>query len=206
MSRPRRRNHGFTLIELLITIAVIGILLGVVMPDGRVNLHDKLASAAAVVQTDLAYGRSLAVANNSTYRITFDTRANRYVLEHAGANPALDVLPASPFRSLGDPPKQHIVELADLLHMGDGVRLVAVATSDVSLEPAEDLEFGPLGETTRSEETILWLAAGRGADTRYIQLSVNPVTGLATVGEFSTVGPPNWLIEGGAEEAAPGGG
>jgi hypothetical protein len=57
------------------------------------------------------------------------------------------------------------------------------------------VEFGPLGETTRTEYTFVWLSAGRGAAKRYIFLYVNPVTGLTTIGSYSGYGPPTWAIE-----------
>ena len=41
-----------------------------------------------------------------------------------------------------------------------------------------DLEFNPLGETARSAETQIWLAAGAGAAKRYLLIRVSPVTGL----------------------------
>ncbi len=79
-------------------IVVMGILVGLVLPNSNPSLLDQLRSAAQILRTDLAYGQSLAVANNSTYRFTFDTQNNRYVLSHSGANAALDKLPDSPFR------------------------------------------------------------------------------------------------------------
>jgi hypothetical protein len=80
--------------------------------------------------------------------------------------------------------------LAELPRVGRIVRLAAAAESGSSLQRAGDVEFGPLGETTRSAWTLVWLAAGSGEYTRYVNLSVNPVTGLAAVGACSRMGPP----------------
>lgn len=187
------RSSGFSLIELLIVMAVMGILVGLVLPRSDPSLHEQLRSAAQIMAADLAYGRSLAVTNNSRYRFTFDTTGNRYILEHSGADASLDTLPDTPFRSPDDPPNRKIVALEELPHLGATVRIVEVAAQDILQEtpqPVGDLEFGPLGGTSRAEQTTIWLAAGTGSATRYLQLDVNPVTGLTTVGAYSGDGPP----------------
>lgn len=189
MLRHRRQPAGFTLIELLIVVAVMGILAGLILPRSDPSLHEQLRSAAQIVAADLAYGRSLAVTNNSKYRITFDVEANRYILEHSGPDPALDTLPESLYRSPNDPPDQQIVAFEELPYLGSGVRIAGVAEGN-GTQPAADVEFGPMGETTCGQETIVWLAAGKGSAPRYVELHVNPVTGLTTVEPYSGTGPP----------------
>jgi hypothetical protein len=153
-------------------------------------VHDQLQSVARVLAGDIAYGRSLAVANSSNYRFTFETIENRYILRHSGANGALNVLPESPFRSPSDPPDQYIVDLAGLPRLGGhNVRLLTVTGVNQAIINTADLEFGPLGETTRSQETLVWLAGGRATDTRYLAVHVNPVTGLTSIGQFTSLAP-----------------
>ncbi len=191
MPRCHRPIAGFSLIELLIVIAVLAVLVGLVLPSSNPTLHDQLRSAAGILRGDLGYGCSLAVANNSTYRITFDVNNNRYLLEHSNDDLAfadLDTLPDSPFREPDDPPTQHIVDLDELPRLGPSARLVA-ATAGSPPEPVVDVEFDSLGQTTRTAPTTIWLAAGYGAETRYIWISVNPVTGLAQIGDYSSTGP-----------------
>lgn len=191
----RRPTAGLTLIELLIVVAVMGILAGLVLPSSNPSLHDQLRSAAQILAGDLAYGRSLAVTHNSRYQFTFDPSGNRYILEHSGPNAALDTLPVSPFRAPGDPPDQQIVDFQELPHLGPTVRIAGVGVNRSPWVSVGNLEFGPLGETTRPRETVIWLAAGTGSGTRYITLHVNPVTGLTTVGSYTANGPPSLQAE-----------
>jgi type II secretory pathway pseudopilin PulG len=183
------------LLELLLVVAIVGILAAIVLPSAQPAIYDQLRSTAQIVATDLAYARSLAMANNSNYRLTFDLSGNRYVLAHSGTNPALTQLPQSPFSSPGDSPNQHVVSLGELPHVGPTVRLAAAATCGTSVQPVSDVEFGPLGQTTRADPTKIWLTAGGGDDKRYIALEVNPVTGLVQIGGYSSVGPPTGVTE-----------
>lgn len=189
MSCRRNPCDAFALIEVLIVIALMGILAGLVLPSSNPTIHDQLRSTAQIVATDLAYARSLAVTYGSTYTIAFDPATNRYTLTHSGADPSLNVLPSSPFRNPDDLPDKHIVDLDELPRIGTPVKIVAVGPGDVAAGTAGVVEFGPLGETTSTAVTVIWLSAAEGTARRYITLSVNPVTGLATIGPFSGAGP-----------------
>lgn len=189
MSLNRLPTAGFSLLELLLVLAIVGILVAIVLPSSQPAVHDQLRSTSRIVATDLAYARSLALANNSSYRVTFDLDNNRYVLKHSGSNSALNTLPKTPFSASGDTADQHIVDLDDLPHAGPTVWLAAVATTGASVQSVSDLEFGPLGQTTRADPTTIWLMAGSGDSTKYMTLTVNPVTGITDFGAFSNTGP-----------------
>jgi prepilin-type N-terminal cleavage/methylation domain-containing protein len=193
---PRRRcPSGFSLVELLIVITVMGIVAALAMPSVNPGTHERLQGAAQVIAGDLAYARGLAVANNSSYRFTFDTKNNRYTLAHSGVNAAFNVLPPSPFHSSADSPTQDIFDLNTLPSLGGGAQLCADGTAGSSPAPVTTLEFGPLGQTTATDPTAIWLTAGVGTVARYISVSVNPVTGLATVGVFQGNGPPSAIVQ-----------
>jgi prepilin-type N-terminal cleavage/methylation domain-containing protein len=195
MRFPSRALSGFTLLELLLVIAIVGTLVGVLLPSSQPAVHEQLRSTARIVATDLAYARSLAVSNNDAYKIAFDLDANRYVLTHSGVNAALNQLPKSPFSSPGDPPDRHIVDLDDLPHVGPTVRLAAAATTGATTRSVGDVEFGVLGQTSRSDPTTIWLMAGSGDEKRYVALVVSPITGLTEIGDCSKSGPPSGITQ-----------
>ncbi len=175
---------------MLLVVAILGILVGLLLPDASATLPDRLRAAARLLAGDLAYARSLAVANNSRYRVRFEPKANRYVLEHSGPNAALDQLPPSPFRNPDDPDDQQIVDFDLLPQIGQRVRLLGAVVGSGAIQRVDDVEFDALGQTTRSAATVVWLCVGEGADRRYITIEVNPATGLATRGELTTNGLP----------------
>ena len=185
----RIARRGFSLVELLIVVSIMGIFAGIVLTSIDPGIQDKLQGAAQVVAADLAYARDLAVGGGSTYKISFDVKNERYVLEHTGSNAALDTLPDTPFRDPSDPADKQTTDLWSLGSDIDSVELYAVVDLTPSPETVTDLEFGPLGETSRSYETQIWLAAGQDDARRYVSISTNPVTGLASVGELQATAP-----------------
>jgi prepilin-type N-terminal cleavage/methylation domain-containing protein len=176
------RRRGLTLIELLLTIAVLGILAAILIPQLSGDLPERLNAGAQVISADLDYARSLAVANNTSYRITFDPANNRYYLRHSGTNPQFNTLPRSPFRQSDDPADQQTTKLGTLPLPEPGVRLVAVVEVQGSAQSTASLEFTPLGGTTSTYPTVVWVGCGTGTLARYISVAVDPITGLVTIG------------------------
>src|SRR5687767_2609849 len=78
---PRYRagltRAGLTLVEMLLTIAVLAILAAVLIPQISSDIPERLDAGAQVVASDLDYARSLAVANDSKYRVAFEPLSNR---------------------------------------------------------------------------------------------------------------------------------
>jgi prepilin-type N-terminal cleavage/methylation domain-containing protein len=186
-TRPAAR--GLTLVELLIAIVVVSIVAAMLMPQLGRQIPDQLTAVAEIVAADLEYARSLAVVNNSTYRVEFSVADNRYILRHSGANTLLHVLPASPFRQNDDAPDEQTTDLADLPLSHPVVRLAQVASGSGTVTAVSDVEFTAVGGTTRTSITTVWLACGEGAESRYIPVAINPVTGLIEVGELSKAMP-----------------
>jgi hypothetical protein len=175
---------------LLIVLAIVGTVVALVLPSSDSHIRDQLDAAGRVIISELDYTRELAVSNNSQYRVTFDFDGHRFVLEHSGTDTTLDALPPSPFRSPQDPPDQHVVELNRLAGIRVPTRLFTAYASATPIQYVGDVEYGPLGETTRPDETVIWLAAGAGSARRYLSLEINPVTGEASMGSLQDTAPP----------------
>ena len=203
MKRFRQRTAAFTLVEMLIVIVLVGIIAGAVVPDANPSISSQLENAARTLAADIDYCRSLAVANNSNYRLRFEINNNRYILEHSGPNAALDVLPPSPFFSPGSSPAQQILDFDEQPVLATGVDLWGVHAQAAVPEIVDDLEFGPLGETTRPEATTIYLAAGSGANRLYLPVRVNPVTGLTWVDDLSALPPPSAVTQSEAVSIGP---
>ncbi len=173
-----------TLIEVLLVVALMAILAGLAIPNANPSLMEQLRSSANIVAADLAYARSQSVSYGSDFRVTFSTDVGEYEIEHVGANPALDDVLKNPFDDDPANTGRYLVVLADLPSLGPQVRFAAVSTVDADGVPqasVADVTFGPMGETTRSRNTRIWLAVGSGPSRRTITVHVNSVTGLATV-------------------------
>ena len=173
---------ALTLIELLLTIAVLGILAAILIPQLSGDLPERLTAAAQVVSTDLDYARALAVANNTSYAITFDPTNNLYYLRHTGTNPQFNILPASPYRQTSDPPDQQTTKLSQLPLPEPGVQLAVAAQMAGAGQSTATLEFNSLGGTTSAYQTVIWLSCGGGLIKRYVSVQVDPVTGMVTIG------------------------
>lgn len=174
-----RARRGLSLVELIVVVLILAILATFAIPSVGSNVPDKLDAAAEVVVCDMELARSLAVSNSSTYRVTFDLTNYTYALKHVGTNSALDVLPASPFHHASDGGKTLTAELDDLPALDGGVQLISALINQSPPVEVADVEFDRLGSTNRSEQTVLWLAAGMGDDRRYLSIVIDPTTGLA---------------------------
>jgi len=170
----------------------MAILAGAVMTTFDPSLQEQLLGTAQVVVADIDYARNLAVTNNSRYKLTFEPSQNRYYLEHSGTNPSLDALPASAFRLASDPATRQTTDLAALpTGTADLELLLAVQQDEAGtlLKEVNDAEFTPLGGTSRTQPTVIWLAAGVGDARRYISIRIDAVTGLASIGPLATLAP-----------------
>jgi prepilin-type N-terminal cleavage/methylation domain-containing protein len=183
------RRTGLTLIEMLMVVSIIGILAGTAIISMSPAGNSQIRAVAEIVAEDLSYVRSLAVTYNSQYLLTFDAAGNRYVLRHSGSNAALNTLPTGARVTYSTNAAQQVFDFDDMPALADGVRLMGVRTGGTTPTTVTTLEFGPLGQTTQSEATIIWLTIGRGDGLRFISITVDPVSGLTTIGDVQGTAP-----------------
>jgi len=82
------RQRGFTLVEACVTLAIAAIVVGAAAPSFKRAIERRhVEGAAAQLETDVQFARSLAVSRNQGIRISFQATANSscYVLHHGAA-------------------------------------------------------------------------------------------------------------------------
>ena len=178
-------RRAFSLVEVLIAVAILGIMAAAAIPYFSSNVPQQMQMAADILANDLVYARGLAVANNSSYRLTFNLASSNstYVLQHSGTNPALNKLPPSPFHTFNAARTQQTADFTKQPMLYCTVVIAAVQMSPAAPSSVTDLEFGPLGNTTRSEVTLIWLSSTATGTRLFIPITVNPITGIVDVGE-----------------------
>lgn len=183
------RRAGYSLLELLIVVTIVGILAAAAIVGGTPAANSQLRAAAEIVAEDIAYVRSLAVTYNSKYALTFDAAGNRYVLRHSGTDAALNSLPTGARVKYTSNAAELAFDLDDLPSLSGEVRLLGARTAGTTPTTVTTLEFGPLGQTTESAATVVWLLVGRGDGLRYISVTVDPISGLTTIGDVQGTPP-----------------
>jgi prepilin-type N-terminal cleavage/methylation domain-containing protein len=184
-----RRSPAFTLIEVLIVISLMGILAATIIPNVNPSMREELYAAAEVIEADLAWARTLAVTNNSTYRVTFSTTLHQYDIQHSGSRTALNTLPVTPFTPAASTATKYLVQLTSLTEVSLPIELAGVQTLGSSVQNVTTLEFNSLGATTSTADTKIWIATGNSPERRYLGVRVNHATGLTWVEDFQSTLP-----------------
>jgi len=173
----------------MIAIAVMAIMARAAIPLFQPNVGVQLEGTAQVLSSDFARVRDLAIANNSSYRLTFDLSQNQYHLEHTGTNAALATLPTTIYRNPSNTATRQYVTLDDLPHLGASPKLHAIVAAGTSPTNITTVEFDGLGSTVQAAESQIWLTTGSGDGVRYVCIRIDPVTGLARVDDIAGIYP-----------------
>lgn len=186
MTRPARsglRKRGITLVEIVMVVVVMSIAAGLVMISTESFGPQYLQEAAAVLSGDLMLARDAAFTSGADYTVTFDLVQNAYSVAYSGSGspPPLE-------RPLSNgSPGSFTVSLAGLHPGGSSgapVTLYRVRTA-VSQQDVGTVVFNSRGSTgpARSEDTLIWLARQSGAETRYLKITINWLTGQVWTSE-----------------------
>lgn len=74
-----RKDSGFTILELIITVAIVGVLAAVAVPNYLEWLPDsRLKEAARNIYSDMQYAKLNAVKEHKEWAIVFDPANNKY--------------------------------------------------------------------------------------------------------------------------------
>jgi type IV fimbrial biogenesis protein FimT len=106
-----RRQRGVTLIESLIVLTVTALSLSTAVPSFKAAMDRRhLEGAAAQLETDIAYARSQAVAQNRTVRMNFagDGAGSCYVMFNGSANDCQCSALGTPVCSTGQAVARHV--------------------------------------------------------------------------------------------------
>jgi prepilin-type N-terminal cleavage/methylation domain-containing protein len=186
---PYALRRGLSLVEILLVVAVMGILAAGIVTYSAPNLADELSNGAEIVLSDVERARNLAVSNNSKYKLTFNSDGTGYYLQHSGTNTSLNTLPSWPYKQRTDSSDRNTTLLAKLPGLDDVALHAAVQITSNQRQAVTDLEFSSLGNTVRTTVTEIWLSAGQGSAKRYLPITINPTTGLATIGAVTGTAP-----------------
>jgi len=186
MSATPRQHAGFTIIELMIVVVFLSLAAAMLLPQLNATLDQQALASARALVSEFEYARNLAVANNTSYQLTVDADRGRLILEHSGGNSSLDTLPLGPFRSATDASTERVTRLDSLPGISSVATFVAMYADGDSPNAVNTVEFDSLGATSRSEPTVLTISVGDGDASRYVTLTINPVTGLISLGDSAT--------------------
>ncbi len=79
--KMRHKNFGFTMIEIIVFIVILSIAALLTVPLFSSGAQLQLRAAADMIAADLDYAKNLAITNQQSYSVIFDTANDSYQIE-----------------------------------------------------------------------------------------------------------------------------
>jgi type IV fimbrial biogenesis protein FimT len=166
MKNVKTKTPAFTLVEVMIVVIIVGILAAIAVPMYTSAASVQLSAAANMIASDLEYAKSMAISTGKTYKVVFDTAAESYCIQTAGATIAHPV-------RIG---QDYVISFAS-----DG-RLNKVDITSTNFT-SDTISFNYLGTPSDDAGTDL-LSSGSivlSAEGSTMTVLIEPVTGYITI-------------------------
>lgn len=168
------RHAAITLIEIMIVIVILAILALAVLPGMNVTIQAQADRAATLLESDVAYARSLSIARpDNPALIKIDADAHRYWVARVSAPDT-----PLPHPQTGQPMLRQLGAAGDA-----GFEEVEIVGFDFAGDAI--LAFDSTGGTDQETPAILQFAAGGVV----FEVRVDPILSKVTIQEIATATP-----------------
>lgn len=179
-------QEGFTLIEMVVSMAVIGIVAAMAIPNfSKWKEKHEINGQAQKVYFDLMLARTTAIKNNNNVRVTFDTTAHTYKI-HDDTN-------SDGTEDSGENVKNAILENEVQFAYNTGVKDTDGNNVNSAVTFGTILIFDSKGQASSSGSVLLLHTNDIGiTDDRARLISVLQATGAVDYWEYSAAETPPW--------------
>jgi type IV fimbrial biogenesis protein FimT len=181
-------KKGFTLIEIIVTMAIIGIVSSIAIPNfSKWKEKHEINGQAQKVYFDLMLARTNAVKSNNDVRITFDLVAHTYTIHDDSDNDGV----ADAGENFKNATLESNVQFAYNVGISDTDN--NAVTSAVSFGGAQVVVFDSRGQASSSGSVLLLHVSDIGTtNDRARLISILQATGSVDYWKYSAADTPTW--------------